>query len=99
MKTTLSNQRHEGVIKNDGSITYDAKFNFLGELANVKGLGLALNSIAYTAPSEQKAAIKLGVDFENADTKFKILTNVHDYVVESTLAYKCCPKGTLGYSL
>jgi len=57
MKATLPQFTHEGIVKNDGSISYESKFNFLGDLTKVTGLGLQLKAIAYQSPSDQKASV------------------------------------------
>lgn len=47
-------------------------------------------------PSNGKAFIKLGLNFENDVVKYKQLTNVHTFLTDATLSYKNSSKWAFG---
>lgn len=53
----------------------------------MKGLKLVLNATAYAIPSVKIPELKAGIEFKNANTNIKFLTNVRSLLNEFTLSY------------
>jgi len=84
------------VIKQDGSLSYDFKWDVLEKQTKVKGLNFAAVLTGNSAPSDKVPDAKIGIDFGNSESKYRQLTNIRDFVTEITLVHKVCPRFLLG---
>jgi len=96
MKSTFKGTTHESVFKQDGSLSYDLKWDILEKQTKVKGLNFATVLTGNAAPSDKVPEAKVGLDFANEDLKYRQLTNVRDFVTEITVVHKCCSRWLIG---
>jgi len=79
IKSSFSGTTNEFNLKNDGSLSYDLKWDILERKSNVKGLHLAYNLSAQSKPTNKAPEHKIGIDFSNADLKLKWLSNFSSF--------------------
>jgi len=77
-------------------MTYEVKSDILERQTKVKGLNLYVKGESWSSPTEKEPILNLGIDFNNAQTKFKWIFNVSNLNSETTATHKICSRWLLG---
>jgi len=99
MKSSFKGTVHESVFKQDGSLSYDLKWDILEKQTKVKGLNFAAVLKGNSAPSDVIPEAQIGLDFANNELKYRQLTNLRNFITEITFVHKCCSRWLVGGNL
>jgi len=96
MKATFKGTVHEGIIKNNGEMSYEFIWDQLGKTAGVEGLKFQTKCMGNARPSEEESALVMGINYSNEKTKFLTGFNVRKGDNETTAVYHCCKAWLFG---